>query len=551
MSHITQNMYRTAFVCPSFIDSEDTHQFSTIQAAIDWQHNSDWYAGLSGDDSVAVIVYPGTYREQLTCWAHIAVSSIADADNFGWDKTVQIHPAVGSESDPILVSGEDYIYNFSGCMFIADSVEHGPYAYSTSSAKFYNCIFDDGTFLDGDAAYACSLNFAGCTFNAGTNAFNFIGARGHGTRSVYMLDTWGYGDIIMNSTFISGTPRLEMRNCAWVAKITAEDTWAVRLGNTRIRNWSGGANRNTFDTTGIIEMAGCIISGGIHFASAPAEIHIEHCDFNEVGATAITGADITSDVTLTNVDYMHNLQQNGIAGEIRIVSKIKNVGGNAINRYYSIQDAIDSVATVGIIELYQDYASLSELTITGEKEVTIDGRRAYGLTFSSDIIEVRLNQIFRFSRLQYINGGVIEINGNNAEVYINDCDHTSTYSILITSGTGSFATVIRTKIVGATGLSPLQINSINTTIVIEHSTLIGATGQPAVEFSVEADDLLKSKFSTFIHGDGGVNSPFENTSGADINIAVYSCGLNAAWAPPKFTNTITAANNTTDPQIDF
>jgi len=323
--------------------------------------------------------------------------------------------------------------------------------------------------------------------------------------------------------------------------------WRVEFSNSH----SFGPSRSLISTTGRIAYIQCIISNGLHFTSNPDTImHLN--TFTDDCGYAITGADITSTVDVTDVDYVQNVQQNGLAGEIKILDPIKNVGANAINRYISIQDAIDSITTSGIVDLHQSFTGLDELLIPNNTKVTIDGRRVYSLAFTADIVELGLGEELIFNNLSEITGGNVEINGNDAKFHMHSCPcGSNTLQILATSGTGTMVHIRDTNIMGATGCSPLQVNSLDVSYLLSYSRLTGAIGQPAVEFTVLSLDKLRSRFSTFVHGDGINNAPLTYTGAGKVSFAMYSCGLNAAWNPASFTNTIGSANNTTDPNIDF
>lgn len=541
---------RTAYVSPTFTEDEDSNRFTTIQSAIDWIHDSSWYSNLDAENKAVVLVYPGLYKEQLTSWEHIRIVSVADHDNLNKLKSAQLSIPDDKKTEAILVSGSAYSYNITGFTVKADSVKNGPYASSTSKAYFFNCEFEHGSFLDGTAAYACELSLYGCTFVSGTNALNYTGARGHADRTIFMFNTWSCGDIIINSTFATGSPSIKFKRCPMTCKTVIGGDWTYKMVNSRLTNTTGGANRNSFDTTGLIDIASSILSGGMHFASNPSSLSIDHCDFNENGATAITGADITADVDITNVTYNFNLQQNGIAGEIQIECPIKSVGCNSINRYYSVQDAINSIVTKGVIDIRESFTGLAELIIPASTNVTIDGHKLYSLTFSADIVKLNSSEQLVFLGLSNLNGGNIEVDGNSAYVGFEECLTVTAY-VTLTSGTGSYCLVYTSTLKGSANHPAITINNTDTITVAGYSRIEGGTGEGALLYTVEADDQLKAKFSTFIHGDNAGNSPFENTSGADVNIAIYSSGLNAAWNPAEFTNTIGSAGNITDSQINF
>jgi len=539
---------RTARVSPSFVDNEDSHQFSTIQAAINWIHASTWYADLGNEQQAAIIVFPGEYKEQLTCWNYIKIISATDKDNQGDRKTVQIKPPDDKKTEAILVSGASYVYNFTGLTLTADSTEKGPYA-KAINGRFYNCRFNNGAFEDGSATYACGLLLVGATFN-GTKSIYYTGARGHADRSLYMYDSWGYADIVIESTFATGSPYVEIMNCHFKAKVSVAGDWSIQLLKSRMRNFSGSPNRNNFDTTGDIAIVSSKLSGGLHFVSDPGSLFIEHCDFNEMNATAITGADITADVAITGVDYVHNVQQNGIAGEVQFDCPIKPVGCQAINRYYSLQDAIDSIGTTGVVELSESLTGLAELIIPTGISVTIDGRKLYSLSFTGDIVETKANESIVFYGLSQLNGSNIEVNGDSAYVGFEECLTVNAYATL-TSGTNSYFLVYSSTVKAPTGHPAITQSAITSTVVSGYSRIDGGVGHPAILTTVEADSGIKAKFSTLIHGDGAGNSPLVYTGANKMDILVYNCALNAAWSAAKYTNLIGSPNNTTSPEIDF
>lgn len=550
MSHIFPNYDRTAIVSPSFIDDDNEHQFSTIQAAINWIHDSSWYGDLDEENKAVVMVYPGFYKEQLTSWANIRIVSISDHDNLNKAKSAQLSIPDDKKTEAILVSGATYSYNITGFTIKADSVENGPYASSTYKAFFFNCEFEHGSFIDGAAAYACELSLVNCSFINGTNPINYTGARGHADRTIFMFNVWTSSDITIESTFATGNPLLTIKRCPMTGKAIIGGNWNIGIKNSRLSNTTGGANRNVVDTTGSVDIASCTLSGGIHLISEPSSLSVDHCDFNEEGATVITGADITSDVIITNVTYNHNLQQNGISGDIQTVDPIKHVGDGAINRYVSIQDAINSIAVKGVVDIRESFVGLSELTIPTNTNVTIEGHKLYSLTFTGDIVELNADEQLIFYGLAGLIGNNIEVNGNNSYVGFEECLTVTAY-VTLTSGTNSYCLVYTSSLGAPTGHPAIKVDNTDVVIVNGYSRVKGGIGHPGILFTVEADDRLKAKFSTIIHGDGGANAPIIYTGANKVDINVYNCGLNAVWNADDFTNLIGNANNTTDPGIDF
>ena len=539
----------TALVSPTFSDNENNHQFSTIQAAIDWVYNSSWYGDLDNEQNAAIVVYPGTYNEQLTSYPYVRVINAVDKDNQGDRKTVQVSPPADKKTEPLLVAGSGYVYNFTGITFTADPVEHGPYA-TAINARFYNCRFNGGSFLDSDAAYACGLLFVGSTFNAPT-PINYTGARGHESRSIYIYDSYAYADMVLESTFATGNPYLEMLNCHFKATLSVKAAWEINVINSRIRNFTGSPNRITFDTTGNVNISDSILSGGIHFVSDPGDFSIQSCNFNEQNATTISGADITSDVPITNTNYFNNIQQNGIAGEIQTMCTTKAVGGQAINKYYSLQDAVDSITTTGVVDLQESFTDLPELTIASGTNITIEGHKIYSLTFTDDVVELGKDEQIVFYGLANLNGGNIEVNGDNAYIGFEETLTANAY-VTLTSGASSYCLVYTSTIKAPTGHPAITVNNTDTTIVAGYSRIDGGDGHPAIWFSVEADNRLKAKFCTLLHGDGGAaDYPIAGDGVYTVTTAIYMCAGNASLTPAGIGNSITGSGNVTDASINF
>jgi hypothetical protein len=146
--------------------------------------------------------------------------------------------------------------------------------------------------------------------------------------------------------------------------------WKVEFSNCHIF----GTSRTVISTTNKISFIQSIISNGLHFTSNP-DTTIQLCTFNDGCGYAITGEDITADVSVTDVDYVQNVQQNGISGRIQTKGKVVNVGGDAICRYYTVQDAIDSLASGGMIFLQP--GTYTE-QIHSKANVTIQGHTTEG-----------------------------------------------------------------------------------------------------------------------------------------------------------------------------
>lgn len=201
------------------------------------------------------------------------------------------------------------------------------------------------------------------------------------------------------------------------------------------------------------------------------------------------------------------------------------------------------------MKLHTSIVDLAELTMPNENvDITIIGQTQYSLTFTGDIVEIGANRKLRFSDMAQLNGDNMELNGANAELAFESCQYITAYA---TATLGAFVIIYKSSIFGSTGNKALNIDNVDTNVVVGYSRVQGSAGNPAVEFSVDADAKFKAKFSSFIHGDMDASAPIVNTAAGKVDISVYLCGLNAAWDADKFTNLIGSAGNVTDVNINF
>jgi len=205
---------------------------------------------------------------------------------------------------------------------------------------------------------------------------------------------------------------------------------------------------------------------------------------------------------------------------------------DTLRKYTTLQSAIDSVPAgdTVLIKLYCSLTGLAELTLPNANvKIIIDGQKTCSATFTTDIIEIGADRKICFTNMVNIDGGNIQLNGANAEVAFEDCQYIKGY---LTLTVGAFAIIYKTSFFAPTGKAAINIDNISTPMIVGYSRIQGSTGNPAVKFTVDADDKFKAKYSSFIHGSGGANSPFAGEDVNDVTIAMYSCGLNAAFPPP-------------------
>lgn len=524
--------------------------FLTIQAAIDYAY-SVYGAITDFANTVVVKIAPGIYTEQIHSYAgYYLVGEISGHYTPRGRPPATLYNAGDSAGTWPLRSDDGDVYQLFG---INVQTDIDGVIGKLASGDFVNCFFRNGNFIERTQTGSGLPSFRGCTSNGNTyGGFNLTGTNLASTGWLAFTNCNLTGAPIFSSTHTTD-PTVEFSNTFINGHFEISGDWNYYTAMTGCNSW-GEAVRNVFNTTGKIKIYGGSCVNGIHFTSAPSVLEISGLAFSSLEDNQILNgeADITADVDITANVYIVNIPHNGISGKIKTPSSKKHVGSYVADAYLSLQDAIDSipVSGEGVVELSENITNLAEVVITGTKDITIDGKRAWSLSFTGDIVELGLNQVLTMSKIKNISGGLVEINGNGAEFHLHDCNHDSQFSVLVSSGVGASVHINSTNYASPTGLSPIQINSVDPEIMIEYSRLEGSAGQPAIEFTVVADDKLKAKFSTFIHGDGGVNSPIQTTA-ASSDISIYSCGLNASWSPSDFSNTIGSANNTTDANIDF
>lgn len=533
----------TARVSENYTDDEEAQQFSTIQAAIDYMYTT--YGVVNG---ITIFVYPGTYTEQVHSYSGYYIHGIERNVPTSQDRPTTIYNT-GADADHYPLRGEDgdvYMIQNMNIRTDADGI-FGKLA----NNRFDECRFESGYFIDGTESVAIYEVFNRCSF-LDCKAFNITGVSPKGRYIVFDQCWFGWDETLVFSS-----------TCA--AENLVVDMDLGHLSQTYLNisgNWyhfcknlhSYGTSRHVYNTTKGVVYRGVTITNGIHFQQDPLEFKMVSCSLEDGAEMPIPDGegDITADVAITNVNFQHNSMHNGLDGEIQILDHVKNVGGSAINKYRNITEAIKSITGDDIIILQEDQTDIPKITMPTTGRVQIRGRSMYELTFTGDIVDLGADDILIFDSCATITGGTVKVAGNNAEFHMHDCICLdSTLEVLAFSGTGAKIHIHNSCLVGPTGKSALQIDSVDPSYEISFSRIEGATGQPAVEFSVDADGKLQTKFSTFIHGDNNGNAPFVNTSGVKTDVSVYGCGMNAAWNAAHFNNLITSAGNIIDAQITY
>ena len=532
-------------VDPSFVVNGDAHEFPTIQGALDW---IDTNVPLVGSQSALIQVTPATYTEQIHSDKNVFI--IGDIPTYPINEG---KPAVlyntGADAAHYPLRGDDGDkYQLQNMTIRTDA---GGTFGKLSNSRFAQCRFEGGFFIEGTEDIALYMTWYDSAFY-NCKGFNLTGVAPN-QRYLVLERCWlgWWYTATFESTHTVGYAALDMDGGHLASTgLHIKGDWYHFAKNYH----SFGGLRTVYDTPNWVIYRGVTISDGIEFLQDPSIVIFANTNCNDGVDPPLPSneADIIASVPITNVEYSNNVQHNGICGNIQTTGVVKNVGGAAINKYFSLADAVESITEDSIVMVYEDLTALPKLVMPTTGSVLIDGGSAYGLSFAGDVVDLGLNDKLVFERLSLISGGTAKIDGNNAELNIHDCtDGDNKIQILSTSGVGAKVIICGSNLTGDTGHSVLQVNSTDPSYMIGFSKLTGATGQPAIEFTVDADSKLTSKLSTFIHGDGGSNYPFINTAVGKVDFSIYLCGFNAAWSAASFTNLIGSANNTFDPGIDF
>lgn len=540
---------RYAYVSPSFTDNEDMQRFSTIQAAIDFAY-SEWGPITDSTNKVVVEIGPGWYVEQIYSYENIVLTSgTSGYDPLDRPPPVTIYNTGADATHYPLRSDEDEFYELIGINIETANVSNAVTG-KIPNGVFTNCRFYGGDFIERDSTNL--VLFSKCGFiESDHGGFNLTGTNLTGNRNIILRNNCNLGFQVtptLTSTH-TGWSNFKCSNIDIEGNVSIGGDWEWRCDNVYTYRHP---QRNIIDTTGEVNIVNSVMINGLHFASAPALFKMINSSFKGISDNQIPNgeADITSDVVVPDVTYINNVQHNGICGKIQVICPIKPVGCNAPNRYFSLQDAIDSIVTTGTVDIWESLADLPELILTENRSVTIEGHKTYSLTFSADVVEIGANESIVFYGLTNIIGGNIEVNGNSAYVGFEECLTVNAY-VTLTAGTETYCLVYTSTIKAPAGHPAITQDITTSTIVLGYSRVDGGVGHPAILTTVEADSGIKAKFSTLIHGDGAGNSPLIYTGANKMDILVYNCALNASWNAAYYTNLIGSPNNTTSPEIDF
>lgn len=524
-------------------------QFDSIQAAIDYALAN--YI-LDADHLAIVKVAPGLYAEQLTT-------------------TSQYIRVIGMSADPSDQPKSVILYNTGA------DVAHYPLAISTGTlylegitirteanaifgllrnSNYAYCHFEGGHFIESAAVNAIYMNFESCT--ATDDIFNLTGVAG-GERFIALrdCDLFSGGMPVFGSS--QGTIKFQDTMCANL--VTVSGGWSVICQGVE---FYGGGKFN-LDTTGDIFIHNSILSAGLHFVSDPAGTKVI-TNNSFVGPTVYIGAgegDITADVAITNVDYSGNTQYNGIDGEIQIGSLSKNIGNGALDAYRDFQEALDSIWEHDSIVHLGDNVTMTAPWVLPDYMFTVDGHRIYGMhSTHATHCDVTAGKVFTLSRLTNLSGGEFIINGNGARLTLTQCGRMLDFepvSVRFRIANGDATSELRLKHTNLQGDSVnhycVKIDHASPVIVVSRSTMRGYTGHPALRVTVQIVGTWRSKYSTFMHGSGGLNewctADIANTEFRSYLDSYNAGSMVAPDTLANVTNQITKPGNTNDVEITY
>lgn len=493
-----------------------------------------------------VLVAPGIYEEQLEAAFYRIYIVGESVDPSFKDKSVTLYNT-GADADHYpFKSTINTGINLIGIQVETDS--GGTIGKVTNTSTFSYCKFKNGSFIQ-NADVSTYLPFYFCYF---LNApFKFTGTS---TKYIDLVldncDVSG-GTSTFESTGSPGNNQLKLKNTMFDEILNIKGDWSFLM------QWSemyGDDAKLTFDTDGWVDIFASTVAHGIHFTTDTALTKkVVNCIFKH---TPDGEGDITANAPIEFIEYSGNHQDHGIDGEVITVSKIKNVGGGQ-NVYRNIHEALQGSIIDTIINLEGDVTVSTPLVINPNIDVQIDGNKKWKLTstHATTLAELGNNQQLSFVNMKQIVGGKkIILNGTNTHLSLVSCGRYTEQNYvnveINSADASSCVYMVKTTLAG-TGGPAVKISDVDPCIIIDRSFIKGATGHPAVEWTVDGDNKFRSKYSTFVHGDEGSNAPLEGVSANDVTISMYNCGLNAVWNPADFTNTIVTANITVDSSIIF
>lgn len=344
------------------VDSVKKKCYKTIQGALD--------AASSGD---LVVVYPGTYSEQVTPKTGVTVVG-KDKDN-----------TIITRSADVIDSGDSGTiwYNLTFQVTVGNRL----HTRDEGTIKFFNCIFTGGSIeMKGSSSSHRSITFTDCKLSMGAYYTIDVDSTDSYAHHVTLINC----DISENGNGIYYAPsrnsdKLTLTDCRWtMGTILVEDKGNLIIqggtyyaeANGRIIDWNG--TRSLL----IGSAAFNIVAGGdypIYIQQAPSAFAFLNNRFDNNTATYDLYAVVPTEIKITS-----NILFQGLHGNIKSTEAIKYVGGS-VDFYKTIQDAIDASSSGDLI-------SISSGTYT-EQITPKAGLRMKGVSDTNVILEYTINPI--------------------------------------------------------------------------------------------------------------------------------------------------------------
>lgn len=317
--------------------------YLTIQKAIDAIIDK----GILGTGQYATVnISPGWYTEKVCSYQGIFLVGLQNIPTTDGG-TVTIYNT-GADTDHYPLSSSD------GCDFwlkdITIQTDNGGVFGQLSNSRFNSVRFVGGEFIERTEDKQLYSVWKNCSF-LNCNAFNLTGVASQGRYMVFEQCWFGWWKTMrFESTHTVGNAVFDFDggHIAFT-KLSLKGDWYHFAKNYH----SFGAYRHEFDTTKGLSFRNVTISNGVHFISDPMSFQMIGCEMDDAAEMPIPAdeADITADVPITDCLFVDNAMHNGLSGNIQIRNPVRNVGTDAVNRYFSIQDAIDSFHDGGVISL--------------------------------------------------------------------------------------------------------------------------------------------------------------------------------------------------------
>lgn len=512
-------------------------------------HNIQDGIDVAGDGDL-VLVYPGTYVEQLTAKAGVTLRGV--------DQLTCILENTGADAATAPLGdtpvGEWHIENMTIRATGGDgSIIHrfGNNAPLELNHEFIDCHFTGGQFQETPHRSMTKALFLRCRSTGDTNGFYMTGDMTSGRQvrirfSEHKMDC----SPVFSSTHGAGGTQIVCFNATrpgdTTVDWTVEGDWQFAAGASWIGGLGGGLK---FGSSSSLNLYLCYLDGGVLFTDDPGSVQVLNCVFENVpGGVGDMDVDPAGPSQVYVSRYSGNSQYRGLAGSVVLPSSERAVGGDQVDRYMSLQDACTSVAVNDTVIRLREDVSLNDtlvlenysLKIEGDGKHTVRGPGHAG----SLVAALRDNQRLEFENIEV--SGVIEVGGTDAELRVgHNVDVQG--AIRVTGGDADTKVVIdHANLNGSlTFPYPIVIQDAAPTVEIMGNSFVrgysGSGGYEAVRFEVDNKNL-RVKYSTLTHGSVGVgNAPFMTTVvGPAIQYSSHHSVYNAdPQAGGSFANAVT------------